>query len=412
MDDGDLRSLCIEKESYYTLDQQQEALIYPGRPQRIFRDRDTYVHIVIPVLTHWVAVQVTISPFALQQYPGQTFFSSKFRYGPCCCQINQSHASIVANTVQKVIDFFYQSFSWNYSSAECCILDPPTNTDVEQCIPVAISRFQAYAGSTSLAQDHSSTIKSLAQDPSTVALSITRLSTNTDILPSQDYPVNIGNAPNGTGCLARDALQPSPPSKKRKRRQLPPPSDEQLVKDTAAWLQDGIKKLSTKNSPEFVHPSGEDFPYGEANACAMYLWNWAGSVENSTAAIVWPTRYISACLLLVGSAFTSPVTPEMDKHRDTIHNWRVFAEIVNSIINEMLLSWNVKAYLLYNIFAAKGSRLNLIARQSKLRRKAFIFGVVTALKEVSPPSNVESLFNPTIILGRMLPQRRYDLPII
>jgi hypothetical protein len=117
MDDGGLRSLCIEKESYYTFNQQQEALISPG-PQRIFRDRNTYVHMVIPVLTHWVAVQVTISPFTLQQYPGQTFFSSKFRYGPCCCQINQSHASIVTNTVQKVIDYFYQSFSWDYSSAE------------------------------------------------------------------------------------------------------------------------------------------------------------------------------------------------------------------------------------------------------------------------------------------------------
>jgi hypothetical protein len=117
MDDANLRSMCIEKESYYTFNQQREALIYRG-PQRLFRDRNTYIHMVIPVLTHWVAVQVTISPFTLQQYSEQTFFSSKFRYGPCCCQINQSHVSIVTNTVQKVIDYYHQSFSWNYSSAE------------------------------------------------------------------------------------------------------------------------------------------------------------------------------------------------------------------------------------------------------------------------------------------------------
>jgi hypothetical protein len=339
-------------------------------------------------------------------------------------------------------------------------LDHPTNTNLEQCIPVAISRFQAYAGSTSLAQDYSSTTKSLAQGPSTVVLSITRgqlttaesssshsanienllnrHSTNTDILPSQDYPVNIGNAPNGTSCLACDALQSSPPSKtnrggtKRKRSRLPRRSDEDLVQDTAAWLREGIDKLSTESSPGFVDPSGEDFPYGDANACALYLWNWAESVENSAATIVWPMRYIAACLLLVGSAFTSSLTPEIDLHRTTLHNWRVFAEIVNSIINEMLLSWNVKAYLLYNIFAgtqpithsmghtiadiniAKGSMLNQIARTSKSRREAFISGVVAALKTHPPDSNIEtvSLFNPTIILGRLLPQREYGLPTI
>ncbi|KAH6699900.1 hypothetical protein BKA61DRAFT_621254, partial [Leptodontidium sp. MPI-SDFR-AT-0119] len=272
----------------------QEALISPG-PQRIFRDRDIYVHIVI------------------------------------------------------------LSFSWNYSSAECCILDPPTNTDAEQCIPVAISRFQAYAGSTSLAQDYSSTIKSLAQDPSTVALSITRgelttaesssnhspnienlpnrLSTNTNILPSQDHPANISNAPNGTP-------QPSPPSKtnrgtKRKR----PRNDEELVQDTAAWLKVGINKLSTESSPGFVDLSSKDFPYSEANACAMYLWSCAES------------------------------------------------------------------HIIADINIAKGSMLNQIARIIKPRREAFISGVVAALKEHPAPRNVEtvSLFNPTIILGRLLP---------
>jgi hypothetical protein len=102
-------------------------------------------------------------------------------------------------------------------------------------------------------------------------------STNTDILPSQDYPVNIRNAPNGTSCLAYDALQPSPPSKtnggrtKRKRSRLPPWSNKELVQNTAAWLREEIDKLSTESSPRFVDPSGDDFPYGEANAYAMYL---------------------------------------------------------------------------------------------------------------------------------------------
>ena len=97
----------------------------------------------------------------------------------------------------------------------------------------------------------------------------------------------------------------------------------------------------------------------------------------------------------------------------------------------MLQSWN-EAYLLYNIFAgmqpithsightitdinvAKGMILSSIARLSQARRKAFVSGVVAALKELSLPNRIEgvSLFNPTIILGRWLRNRRYDFPTI
>jgi hypothetical protein len=51
MEDRSLRSLCIEKESYCTLNQQQEALSYGG-PRQIFRGRNTYIHMVVPVFAH------------------------------------------------------------------------------------------------------------------------------------------------------------------------------------------------------------------------------------------------------------------------------------------------------------------------------------------------------------------------
>ena len=98
----------------------------------------------------------------------------------------------------------------------------------------------------------------------------------------------------------------------------------------------------------------------------------------------------------------------------------------------MLLSWNDEAYLLYNVFAgtqpiahsigytiadinvAKGLMLSSVARRSEARRKVFVSGVVAALKELPLPSRTEgvSLFNPIIILGRSLRNRRYDFPTI
>jgi len=113
-------------------------------------------------------------------------------------------------------------------------------------------------------------------------------------------------------------------------------------------------------------------------------------------------------------------------------NWRNFPEVVNSIINEMLLSWKDLAYLLYHVFAgiqlikhslgclvaninvAKGLLLSNIARLSVVRRKTFVSGVINELKKLPPPSRIEGaiLFNPTISLSVLLPSRRYDFPTI
>ena len=115
-----------------------------------------------------------------------------------------------------------------------------------------------------------------------------------------------------------------------------------------------------------------------------------------------------------------------------MHNWRVFARIVNSIITEMIQSWNDKAYLLYNVFAgtqpiahsvgytiadinvAKGMLLSHVARQSEQRQKAFVSGVVTVLQKLQRPSRTEgvSVFNPIIILRRWLRNIRYEFPTI
>lgn len=73
-----------------------------------------------------------------------------------------------------------------------------------------------------------------------------------------------------------------------------------------------------------------------------------------------------------------------------MYYWRIFAEIVNSILNEILLSWNNETYLFYNVFAstqpiahsisytiaginvAKGLMLSSVACWSEARQKTFV----------------------------------------
>ena len=123
-----LSSMCKGPVSYYTLAEQREDSIRRKISQReISRGENTYICMVIPVhCRHWVAVRVTISPFSLERFPGQIFFSSQLRYGPCCCDIDHKITSdIVKNTVQRVIDSSYRSVCWNYSSSHQSVSSQP-----------------------------------------------------------------------------------------------------------------------------------------------------------------------------------------------------------------------------------------------------------------------------------------------
>jgi hypothetical protein len=186
---------------------------------------------VIAVSGHWVAVQVTISPFTLEQFRGQTFFSSQLRYGPCCRQINNTETShLVVGTVQRVVDSHYRPVCWDYSLSQWYVdlsslekldltrdswtLDHPTNTDVERCVPVTKSRFQTYAdsahaGFTGLARDYTPTVR--IQDGSDVTSSLTRSrSVATESPPSRSLNIEsllaAANSTNAEGHPSQGRL--------------------------------------------------------------------------------------------------------------------------------------------------------------------------------------------------------------
>jgi hypothetical protein len=317
MDDQLLSSLYRDPISYYTFDEQKAAIYDYKSPQRIVsRNGNTYILMVISVSGHWVAVQVTISPFTLKQFRRQTFFSSQLCYGPCCYQINNRDTShLVIGTVQRVVDSHYRPVCWDYSLSQWYIdlsslekldltrdswtLDHPTNTDIERCIPVTKSRFQtytdsAYAGFTGLARDYMPTVR--IQDGSDVTSSLTRSrsvatesslsrslniesllapanSTNTEGHPSQSHLLNIDTCAIPNDDTRNLACRTLLASQKRKLQQTAEPSetglpakhqrtskednDAKLVHSTIAWLRDGLEKLSESfpSLPGIIAPS-------------------------------------------------------------------------------------------------------------------------------------------------------------
>jgi hypothetical protein len=69
-------------------------------------------------------------------------------------------------------------------------------------------------------------------------------------------------------------------------------------------------------------------------------------------------------------------------------------------------------HLIADINVAKGSMLSSVARISDARRKEFVSGIVDELKNLPIPNKIDgmSFFNPTTILGGLLPSKRYDFP--
>lgn len=178
-------------------------------------------------------------------------------------------------------------------------LDDPTNTDTQQCIPAAVSRFQAYMAA-SFPHGHSPTTESLALNHSAVTLSLIRgqsvtaksSSKQSSSIESHDpaHPIDIcNNASEVSGSLAcrgpqsspaslktkfgtrPEELTTAPPSSKRKRIDISPDIDT-LVQNTMTWLKEKIEKLDK----EVVALADPKFPPQLDEASPNVLWEWAG----------------------------------------------------------------------------------------------------------------------------------------
>lgn len=105
---------------YYNEQQQKEALsekcVFPA-PHHISRTHPTYIRLRVNLTSHHCAVQITITPFVLSDYPEQTFFSSSFQYAICCTQATSTESNtLIVERVQRIYDIYYRPCIWNFSA--------------------------------------------------------------------------------------------------------------------------------------------------------------------------------------------------------------------------------------------------------------------------------------------------------
>lgn len=107
MNETSLQTLCNSSILYHTLEEQNDILhTKEGLPPRrtVSTTRSTYIHFGVQLEEHLAAVQLIIAPFTIRSIPGQTFYTSNYRYTLCC---NSENPSTICQIVQRTYDIYY-----------------------------------------------------------------------------------------------------------------------------------------------------------------------------------------------------------------------------------------------------------------------------------------------------------------
>jgi hypothetical protein len=109
------------RQSFYISLENQDTITKEGTPQlsrqKLSKDHVTYIHFVIHYEQHWAAVQIPISPFSIQGFPGQKFYSCHFHYTLCCQTSSKTGPSIdlISTVVQRIFDAQFRPIDWDFS---------------------------------------------------------------------------------------------------------------------------------------------------------------------------------------------------------------------------------------------------------------------------------------------------------
>lgn len=108
------KSLCSSENLLYCSKKQRKDSEKKTSKPSIPLTTPTYVHLYVESASHSAAVQICISPFSVEDYPNQIFFSSKYRYCPCCTGGLQGIGEEVRNAVQHAYSLV-QVGRWDFS---------------------------------------------------------------------------------------------------------------------------------------------------------------------------------------------------------------------------------------------------------------------------------------------------------
>ncbi|KAK6592198.1 hypothetical protein H4I96_12058 [Botrytis cinerea] len=363
----------------------------------------TYVHLFVQSGPHSAAVQITINPFSLENYPKQTFFHSKYRYGLCCGKAPQDTvATTVKERVQKVYDAFYLPGYWDFSYDQYVTADH-FNTSNESCLHATNSMLCEYIQSAHIIVPISEGLVSNpaaygASEPSLVSECSLR-SNQANRTRSHRTCTDEGPLPANDDYDANDAQLTQSTTQGNSEHDK---SQIQILAEAAAVkVQRGLKNIKNGDEDTDILPQmpyDQRDLYDKAKHLGELLWVQASHIKTAATRAKWSRRFLASCFSMICKDLRADSQPIIDLKRK---DWLVAAEIINSIVNRLLKIWGWKAFLLYPAlecyYFVRWTRL-----EKKKRRDAVSALVEILRNEVPTVACPQVLLDPAFFIGYAL----------
>ncbi|ORX93635.1 hypothetical protein BCR34DRAFT_235437 [Clohesyomyces aquaticus] len=79
-----------------------------------------FIYFMVSLKEHYASVQICVTPFCLESYPEQSFYSSSARYKRCCPAAKTvDFTNCLCNTAQRVYNSAFRLQNWNFLSPYC-----------------------------------------------------------------------------------------------------------------------------------------------------------------------------------------------------------------------------------------------------------------------------------------------------
>ncbi|KAF7870019.1 hypothetical protein EAF04_004803 [Stromatinia cepivora] len=413
MNENYFLSLCKGSVQYCSVKQQEESLEWSPK-HHISLTTITYIHLFVQSGPHSAAVQITINPFSLGNYPQQTFFHSNCRYSLCCGKAPQDTiATIVKERVQKVYDTFYLPGHWDFSHDQYVTadhFDTVHNISKESCLLTTNSMLREYIQSINVVV---STSEGLASSPAahrvrerSLVSNYGQRSNQASLTPSRrtrSYRTrSYRTRPEKDLLLANDNYDANStqPTQSTVQHHSDNNKIQNIVEAAAVKIRKGLNNLESAYTLPQLSNDFENL-YDKAKYFEEDLWAQASRTEAVFNGVKWSSRFLSCCFRMTrlnlgieDGANSQPMTESKNKTDNrTRKDWQTATEMINSIVNCLLETWEWKAFLIYPALESTGYYFSSSAQLAKKKRQNIVSSLVKILRDEVP-----TVSGPAVIL--------------
>lgn len=422
MDESKFSSSCGHNSFYISLHDQK--LENPSR-QTVSGVHTTRVHFLVQYEQHWAAVQLSISPFSLVQFPSQIFYSSSFRYSLCCHPPPKVH--LINSVVQRIYDAHFHPSQWSFSPQYCSthesrglnngVADITCAKKTEKALLDYICSVDADADTVIRAPPRDSNIQISSRNKR-------RRLDNSHERTDSDSDRNNGAAANRSVADAAAAAEGSVVDDGAAAEgSVDKYKPKNAVKIIANKIRSGIRErtkqirkskeeaVSTEKQPEnppakfatlfelFATQSTEPKPIEDL---ITTLWVEANGLIQVSEYIAWKYLFICSCLRILH---------DLRDETKAVKRWVTATRIINSIVNGLWEHWGPVALFVYEAFARKNYSLGHLPRYGEEMWRDVASAVVNDLSGEQLPSELREteMFHPPASVSTMLNMHYSDV---